>query len=323
MEVVAVCEIDGERRRAAVEKLGVKGYADYEEMLESECPEVVHAVTMPTVPRHIWIEPAAKAGVKALVIEKPIALRPKEAETLYSVVQQNSELKVIVNHQRRYMPFADKLRVLLAENKLGELHFIRASTQGEITDMDTHLMDLVLLAVGDVPPNAVWATIEGGETYKDAHLNCPEDLMAIYTFPNGIRALFESTRKALGTADFPNSDPRCNIDLWATKGRFWWRENGSWGYQIDGMTQAFTEPTNFVENDMPAQKLFTQSIANWLDDESQKHHCRFEFAKLGFDGIMAAYRSALLRRRLKEPEDSLVLTDAEWKELRGRLISIC
>jgi len=317
MKVVALCEIDDERRRAGEKELGVKGYANYEKMLAEERPDIVHAVTMPTVPRSIWVEPAAAAGVKALVIEKPIALRPSEAETL-AQAQEKTGLKIIVNHQRRYMPFADKLRELKAEQKLGDVHFVRASTQGEITDMDTHLMDLVLLAVGDVPLTAVWAAIEGGETYKHAYLNCPENLMAIYTFSGGIRVFFESAREALGTVDFPDSNPRCNIDVWAAKGRIWWRENGSWGYLLDGMERQFVERTNFGENDMPAQRRFTQAIARWLNDESELHHCRFELARLGFDVVMAAYRSALVGRRVPWPPR---LTDVEWEQLRDKLTS--
>lgn len=317
MEVVAICEIDDQRRAHAEAELNVAGYADYEEMLKQEQPDIVHAVTMPTVPRYIWIEPAAQAGVRALVIEKPIALRPEEAERLDSA-KEGTDLKIIVNHQRRYMPFADKIREFQAEGKLGEVHFVRASTQGEIMDMDTHLMDLVLLAVGDVPPTHVWATIEGGETYQTDLLNCPENLIAVYTFPHGIRVFFESTREALGTADFSGSNPRCNIDIWATKGRMWWRENGSWGYLLDGESQQFIEPTNFGQDDMVAQRRLTQAIATWLSDESQSHHCRYKFAKLGFDAIMAAYRSALKGERLTIPP---YLRDEEWEQLRLRLTS--
>ena len=286
-----ICEIDDQRRASAEAELNVIGYADYEEMLRKEEPDIVHAVTMPTVPRHIWVEPAARAGVGTLVIEKPIALRPREAERL-DAAQEGTNLKIIVNHQRRYLPFADKIREFQAEDKLGEVHFVRANTQGEITDMDTHLMDLVLLTVGDVPPTDVWATIEGGETYQTDLLNCPENLIAVYMFPSGIRVFFESTRQALGTTDFPSSNPRCNIDIWAPKGRMWWRENGSWGYLLDGGSQQFIEPTNFGQDDISAQRRLTQAIATWLIDESQSHHCCYQFAKLGFDAIMAAYRSA-------------------------------
>ena len=314
MQVVAICEVDEERRTEAVEALNVNGYADYEEMLDKEQPDIVHAVTMPTVPRSIWVTPAAEAGVQALVIEKPIALRPQTAEDIVEA-QRNTGLKIIVNHQRRYMDFAAQLTELLQDG-LGEIHFIRASTQGEITDMDTHLMDLVLFIVGDVSPTAVWATVEGNETYQEPILDCPENLIATYTFPDGIRVFFESARRALGTVDFPNCNPRCNFDIWATNGRFWWRENGTWGYQTHGMPKPFVVQEHFGETDMPAQRAFTQAIATWLDNENIPHLCRFELAKRGFDAIMAAYRSALLGRRISCEQS---LTDAEWEQLRDRL----
>ena len=316
MEVVAICEADNQRRKDVADLLNMAAYENYEEMLEKEQPDIVHVVTMPTIPRHIWIKSAAKVGVQALVIEKPIALRPRETELL-DLVEQETKLKIIVNHQRRYLPFADQLRQFQSDKSLGQIHFVRASTEGEITDMDTHLMDLVLLAVGDVAPTAVWAAIDGGETYDLDWLNCPENLMATYTFGGGIRAFFESTRAALGSADFPSCNPRCNIDIWATKGRIWWRENGSWGYLLNNTEPQFVQPTNFGQDDILAQRRFTQAIATWLQDDSRPHYCRYSIAKLGFNAIMSAYRSALKGRRL---DTNFQLTDDEWEELRKRLI---
>jgi len=131
MKVIAICEIDEERLRTAVEELNIPGYTDYVEMLETEKPDIVHAVTEPTVPRHIWVEPAAAAGVKALVIEKPLALRPSEAEAL-AVAHEKTGLKIIVNHQRRYLPFAEKLLEFFANDSLGDIHFIRACTEATL-----------------------------------------------------------------------------------------------------------------------------------------------------------------------------------------------
>ena len=45
MKVIAICEIDEERLKAAVEELNIPGYTDYVEMLEKEKPDIVHAVT--------------------------------------------------------------------------------------------------------------------------------------------------------------------------------------------------------------------------------------------------------------------------------------
>lgn len=316
MSVTGICEIDEERLKTAVAELNVNGYTDYAEMLKAEQPDIVHAVTEPTVPRHIWVEPAAAAGVKALVIEKPLALRPKEAAAL-AAAQEKTGLKIIVNHQRRYLPFAEKLLEFFAEDSLGDMHFIRACTEGDITDMDTHLMDVVLFALQDIPITHVWGSVEGAETYHIPNRNCPENLNAIYSFENGTRVFFESARKAFGTVDFPGSNPRCNLDFWGTKGRMWWRENGSWGYHLDGMTHPFVEKTHFGEDDKFGQKAFTQAIATWLDDENQPHRNRLAFALLGFDLIMAAYRSALIGERIAWPPK---LSDEEWVALRNRIV---
>jgi predicted dehydrogenase len=315
MKVVALCEQDPVRLEQGMRRLGVPGYTEYQEMLEKERPDIVHAVTTPTISRAIWIEPAAAAGVKALVIEKPIGLKPSEAEAVAKVVRETG-LKVIVNHQRRYMPFADRLLEMQKSGEMGPVHFVRASTEGPLTDMATHLMDLVLLAVGDVAPEAVWASVEGGSDYAKPHYQCPDAMIATYTFPGGIRVLFESAEQALGTRDFRGCNGRCNIDIWAGKGRSWWRQFCLSGYHLDGMSWPHLEATNMEADDIPAQRRLTQAIATWLDDETQPHRCRFEAAKIGSDALMSAYRSALLGKRLTLPSP---LTDEEWEELRQRL----
>ena len=315
MEVVALCELDPQLRLKASEELGVSGFADYDRMLSEVRPDVVHAVTKPTIPREIWVESAAKAGAQALVIEKPIALRPAELEALSAAVA-GSGMKVIVNHQRRYMPFADKLLAFLADDSLGEIHFVRASTEGEIMDMATHLMDLVLLAVGDVPISGVWASVEGKESYAKPHLNCPDSLAANYTFQGGVRVFFESTPEAYGTVDFPDTNPRCNIDIWATNGRFWWRENGNWGYEING--DRFSARTAWKEEMMDAQVAFTQAIGEWVRDDNRPHRSRFEVAKLGYEVLLAAYHSAYRGKRVEEFRP---ISDMEWESLRERVLT--
>lgn len=318
MEVVALCELDAERLAYGTRRLGVPGYASMEEMLEKERPAIVHAVAKPTVLRAQFVEMAAAAGVKALVIEKPVGLRPSEVDAVARAVERTG-LKVVVNHQRRYMPFADRLRELLLSGELGPIHFVRATTEGPLTDMATHLFDLVLLAVGDVAPTHVWATAEGGGDYGAPNYLCPDAMIGTYTFPGGIRVLFESAEQALGTRDSRACNGRCNIDIWASRGRFWWRQFCQWGYQTDGMTWPELHPTNMEAGDIPAQRRFTRAIADWLDDEARPHHCRFELAKLGMDALLTGYRSALLHQRLSWPSP---LTDDEWDQLRARLSGV-
>ena len=62
------------------------------------------------------------------------------------------------------------------------------------------------------------------------------------------------------------------------------------------------------------------ALADWVEDDNKPHMGRLEVAKMGFDSIMSAYRSALLSRRLSEPQDSLKLSEEEWEALRDRLV---
>lgn len=326
MRVVAFCEADPERRAQAAEATGLPVYADYAEMLERERPDVVHAVTSPLVPRVTWVEPAAQAGVKVLVIEKPLALRPSDAATLLDVAER-SGLKIAVNHQRRYMPFAGALLDLVADEGtgLGGVHFVRASTYGRVMDMSTHLLDLALLALGDVPPTHVWAVAEGYEEH--AWYPGPRQMTGTFTFSHGARALYEvspADEPPFGNRTFAFDPPegmpaygphRMHLDVWAERGRFWWREWGTWGYEVRGRP-LFSAPAAFYRDDLPAQRAFTSALADWI--EGVPHRCRLEVAALGFDALQGALRSALLGRRLAFPEAAR-LTDAERDELLRRL----
>ena len=322
MELAAICDLNEERLSAAVNQYGMRGYTDYQEMLTKEKPDIVHAITPPNIPRHIWVEPVADAGAKALVIDKPLALKPLEADQLEQA-QKETGLKIIVNHQRRYFESSYKFRELVDNGQLGDIHFVRASTQGTIMDMATHMMDLAQMAVGDAPLRAVWASVEGNH-YDNPKLRCPESLVATYTFEGGTRVFFESTIEAFGSKDFPGCKPKCSLDVWGTKGRYWKREYGTWGYQIEGEERCFSKETDFDkdahEEPHAAMAVSFMALADWVEDDSKPHMGRLEVAKMGFDAIMSAYRSALLSRRLSEPQDSLKLSEEEWEALRDRLV---
>jgi predicted dehydrogenase len=326
MRVVAICERDEALRAEAGKKLDVPTYADFEEMLQREQLDIVHAVTMPTIPRARWVRPAAKCGVKVLVIEKPIALRPNELRELVASAAE-TRLNIAVNHQRRYMPFADKLLELAADplNGLGDAHFIRASTYGKVMDMSTHLLDLVLLGLGEALPTHVWAAAQGWE--DQPIYPGPKQLMATFTFEGGARALFEASpadEHPFGEQNFPFDHPsdmpaygphRLSLDIWATRGRFWWREWGTWGYQL-GNGREVHWPTAFSVDDLPAQRGFTRALGHWI--EGSPHRCRLETALLGYDMLQGALRSALCGKRLAYP-DAATLSDTESETLMQRL----
>lgn len=321
--IVAVADLDAARRDEAHQTLGVATYADWQEMLAREQPDVLHAVTTPLVPRAGWVGPAAAAGVRLLVIEKPLALTPSEGAALAAAARQTS-LHIVVNQQRRYMPFADVLLRLLTPDGLGAVHFVRASTMGKAMDLGPHLLDLGLLALGDDDLTRVWATADGVE--DNPEYPGPRRLFAGYGAAGGARLLVEAAPEGvppLGTRDFaavypdfmPGYGPhRCNLDIWAERGRFWWREYGSWGYELaDGRTGRVA--TAFKRDDLPAQQAFTAALLDWLDG-GPPHRNRLATAWRGFAALLAAGAAAHAGRPLVLPpaalDQPLPVTDADW-----------
>jgi predicted dehydrogenase len=322
--VVALAELDEARRAEAAAQLDVPVYADWQEMLRRERPDVVHAVTTPLIPRWRWVEPAAAAGVRLLVIEKPLALTPGEGAALAAAVRRTG-LRVVVNHQRRYMPFAGALLHLLADpDGLGPVHFVRASSIGKVMDLGPHLLDLGLLALGDADLTRVWAAADGFEAHPE--YPGPRRLLAAFGSAGGARLLVEITPEAeptLGTrdfaADYPDVMPgygphRCNVDIWAERGRFWWREYGSWGYELaDG--RRHQQPTAFKRDDLPAQRAFTAALYDWLDG-GPPHRNRLETAWRAFVALLAAGAAARAGHALALPpaglDAPLPVDDAAW-----------
>jgi hypothetical protein len=108
---------------------------------------------------------------------------------------------------------------------------------------------------------------------------------------------------------------RCNVDVWAERGRCWWRENGTWGYQVEGRP-AYQAPSAFLVDDLPAQRVYTAALLDWI--EGTPHRCQLSTAVAGFTLHLGALRSALLGRRRPYP-DAAAMSDAEYDTLLERL----
>jgi len=330
MELVALCDLNQEKVERLATNMGVRWYTDYEAALQGELPDIVHAVTSPAVPRTLWIEPAAKYHVKAIVLEKPYALTPAEKSLVDKEVYDHPEILVVVNHQRRYMNFAITLRDLLKKNALGEIRHIYAQAQGEIMEMGTHVMDLVLMAAGDVKPESIWATVSGGKTYSENHLKCPDNLLAEMVFPERIRATVEVGIDCVAKPDLSGIQPkhsdefhanRCSIYIYGGLGYFWWREYGDYGYKTDNDVHLYTFDSDYQDDDPPAQVKLTEAIKFAVKDGIE-HQCEFRKADLGLTCLFGAYKSALMGIRLTEIdflEPRPILTQDEWEILRSQL----
>jgi predicted dehydrogenase len=314
IECVACCEIDPERRAAFAAEYGIPAtYGDYETALAEVQPDVVHIVTNPL--RRVWeAQVTAAAGVRALILEKPIAIRPGELRGLAEVHRQ-SGMEIITNSQRRCFPEStDGVLHEIIHEKLGELHFVRGSTKGNLMEMGPHLMDWLLCFLNDPRPQAVWATGYGySEEGPDATHVAPKHLLAEYWLPGNRRVLFDCDPLALGTPGDPKGY-NCHLDFLGSKGRLYISQIGTYWYQTEGMAEPVHHEAD-ENNHHLGQRELTRGVVEMFE-QGTPHRNRFEIGYAVFDALFAAEQSVYAGRRIEFPQ---TFTDEQWETLVGRL----
>lgn len=316
MRMVAVCDRIEERREAVRAAHGVPAaYADFETALREARPDIVHVVTQPG--HRVWeAECCAQSGVKAMIIEKPMAVKPSDLEGLERV-HRESGMKIIHNCQRRYFPqFGSGMLRDIVHDRLGTVYFVRASTKGNAVAMGPHLMDLVMLLLDDAQPSAVWATAHtiNEEGYQASHL-APESLLAQYWFPGDVRVVLDCSPDALGTPGEDSFWMHLHLDVLGTDGRLFVTQNRGYCHQSRGMPEPVVADWTWEGQADAGQRDFTQAVADWLDG-GRPHLNRFELACPVMQALFAAQKSAYVGSRVELPT---TFADEQWQALRDRL----
>ncbi|ELZ23111.1 oxidoreductase domain-containing protein [Halosimplex carlsbadense 2-9-1] len=126
-DLVAVCDLDERRARAAASEYGITPYFDLDELLAGEDLDLVHVCT--SVQTHLPLARSViEAGV-ACVIEKPIAESVAEVEELQSLSERH-DVPVTVIHQGLFGPAMRKARRLIDAGELGELQSVQLVKSG-------------------------------------------------------------------------------------------------------------------------------------------------------------------------------------------------
>lgn len=118
VQLVAVCDVKEDRARKAADSLGVPPYTDYMEMVTRERPSIVSILTESG--SHAAIGRDVAPYVKALIIEKPMALTLEEADELIESCER-SGTRLFVVKQNRYNPAVIHLRRALEAGRFGKL----------------------------------------------------------------------------------------------------------------------------------------------------------------------------------------------------------
>ena len=204
VELTAVADEDEEGRGKAQEATGARrAYADYQEMLRQEKPDIV-SVGPRWTDCHLEMVLACLEAGAHVYCEKPMTANLADGDT---IIERAAELgkKVAVSHQGVYLPGVRRVKQLLEEGRIGQFQAIYAhgkqDRRGGGEDMivlGTHTFNMMRYFFGDVAWMFSHITTDGHEiTAADVHeptepvgLVAGDSINSYFAFKSGVSGFF-------------------------------------------------------------------------------------------------------------------------------------
>ncbi len=190
--LVGVADVNADRAEQLASTYGVRAYADYRRMLDTEDPDLV-TVAVPTSLHEAVATRAMESGAHVL-IEKPIAATIGEAQRLIERAE-DLERKMMVGHIVRFDPAIQALKKHLDDGELGRIFQImcrrvgpfpaRIRDVGVVIDLAPHDLDIMRFISGDEPVR-VYA-----ETQQEIHTAHEDLVTALLHFRGGLTGVLE------------------------------------------------------------------------------------------------------------------------------------
>jgi len=301
--LTALCDIDEERLQKCQERWNVPhAYTQYKELIDKEKPDIVTIATW-TATHHDIAVYAAQNGVKGIVLEKPVAVSIQQAEAVIQVCNANN-VKLVINHERRWDPLYIKIKQLMNEGTLGPLKAVygnvlsRTGAQGDWKKLipaigggpllhdGTHLVDMIRFFAGDI------ADINGSVKREDKTLAVETSASAMMTTCSGVTVFLE----AGGMRDYFNFE----LDLHFKEGRIK-IGNGIREFLVARESKRYSGFRDLVKKEFPEIKRDSDPFTGALLEVIKAIESDEEPFSSGRDGvkamevIFAIYRSASLK----------------------------
>ena len=315
-KLAAICDMNAERRNTFGNDFGISSrYADLDEMLEKEKPDVLHIVTSPVIPssneriRYPLMKQASDHGVPAAIIEKPIAVESEDWKQI-SRLAEETQTKFVVNTQLNFHPKNLELKRDVTEGRIGEIKFIDASARSMPGEQGGHVLQLVSSYIDNAPPMRILGQISGSENLTGATHPSPMHAVGHVLYENGLHvSLAFGTEMAQKASNDPGIYGHKRVLVVGTKGFVHWRFSSWERATLEGGYEG--GPLNYGEQDVVAQGNFTEAVFDWLDNEKNVHPTHLKQSLAEFNLLLGIYYSGITNEIIDlpfEPPDGLMDT---------------
>ena len=168
-------------------------YTDYNQMLEKEALDIVSITTWQGVRAEITVA-AAKAGVKGIIGEKPMAASLGEADTMIAVCEEYGA-KLVIGHNGRFSPANTEIRRLVQDGAIGQPTLLhqRSKPNAGLLNIGTHAIDRMRYHLSD--PETLWVIGQVSRTTNrwERRTLCEDLCMGLICFEGGARVSMKAT----------------------------------------------------------------------------------------------------------------------------------
>lgn len=201
IEIVGACDEKFESLARFATEFNVENtYNDLRQMLEKQQPDVLVVATWPASHLKNVLE-AVRCGVKAVLVEKPIAVTSTQLEQM-SQVTERANILLMEGFMYRHHPLTLAVKQKVEEGAIGEVRYARSTFStgltdrtnwrlrgdlggGAIMDLGCYCINIIRYLIGR-EPQSVWATGK-----FEAINNVWETLIGTLDFGDGVTGQFD------------------------------------------------------------------------------------------------------------------------------------
>lgn len=256
--LTAVCDTVPERMEEYIQKYGVKGYTDLDEMLQDGEIDVVNICTPSGF--HADLTVKAANAKKHIVVEKPIALTLEDANKMIQVCAENN-VKLAVVHPNRFRPAMMELKQMMDKGMFGKLSHANATVRwnrdqayydqapwrgtkafdgGVLMNQAIHNLDLLVWLMGDV--NQAFSM----DATRLRNIEAEDVSTGVVKFENGALGVVEAA-----TTIYPKNFEE-SLSIFGEKGTI----------KVGGTTANFIEHIMFEDLEENAKQAMIEKIKN-------------------------------------------------------------
>ncbi len=184
LNVSAMQEVDAQFR------ISPRHYTDAREMLAREKPDVVSVCTW-HIGHATWTIAAAAHRPKAILCEKPMADTLGRAEQMMIACRRN-QVKLVIAHQRRFLPSYTLARSLIAQGAIGDVLLIQSMGGDGLPNYSSHQTDMYRYLLGDDECVWVMGNVERKSDRYERNTRIEDCAAGVFQFRSGARALLMS-----------------------------------------------------------------------------------------------------------------------------------